>query len=150
MNTRPEDNPFASPQTLEEETFQAQVVPVDSELPKPDPPPSPLVLAWILGVALFPIKFISLAAIGPCGLLMIPPLLGILGYLLTRNPWIRPLAIVFFLADAGLLGLGVVAAIHFGILPVAITQLIGVTFCAIICVCLFQRSASDYYHRPAT
>ncbi|PQO36624.1 hypothetical protein [Blastopirellula marina] len=125
-------------------------MPVEGELPKPDPPPSSLVLAWMLGVALFPIKFISLTAIGPCGLLMMPPLLGILGYLLTRNRWIRPLAIVFFLADAGLLSLGVVAAIHFGILAVAVAELIGVTICAIICACLFQRSASDYYYRPAT
>lgn len=150
MNMRPEDNPFASPQTIEEAAIEAQVVPVEGGLPKPDPPPGPLVLAWVLGVALFPIKFISLAAIGPCSLLMIPPLLGILGYLLTRTPWIRPLAIAFFLVDAGLLSLGIFAAIHFGILGVAVVELIGVTFCGIICACLFQRTVSDYYYRPAT
>ncbi len=150
MTSRPEDNPFASPQTIEEESFEAQVVLADGELPKRDPPPSSIVLAWILGVALCPIKFISLTAIGPCGLLMIAPLIGILGYLLTRRRWVWPAAIAFFVIDAGLLGFGVWAAIQFNLLPVAVAQLVGVTFCLVICGCLLQRSAVDYYYRPAT
>ncbi|PQO32378.1 hypothetical protein DTL21_19345 [Bremerella cremea] len=147
MTADPDENPFASPQVIEEDPYDAHIVGADGETIIRNPPPNSLVLAWILGVALCPIKFISLAALGPCGLIMIAPLMGVLGYMLTPRRWVMPFAVAFFLADAGLLGIGILTARS---PTVALVMLIGVIFCLINCGCLFQRSALDYYHRPAT
>ncbi|RCS52729.1 hypothetical protein DTL42_07790 [Bremerella cremea] len=144
------ENPFASPQLIEEETVEVKLVSVDGDLAKRQAPPVSLQLAWLLGVVLLPIKFISLLVFGPCGVLMIAALVGMLVYLLKPRRWVWPAALVFFLFDAAFLAIGIAAAIHFGLLMVAIVVVVGVTLCLIICGCLFQRSAWDYYHRTTT
>lgn len=139
-----EENPFASPQGLDEVEIEAQVVPDPAKREKRPRTPDSILLAWMMGLVLCPVQIICLSFLG---IFLVIPLIGILAYLPTRTRKVWSAAIVFFLIEAIVLGLAALGTLSMGMLPIATILVISVMLCLAIIGCLCQRSAREHYHR---
>ncbi|PQO46225.1 hypothetical protein [Blastopirellula marina] len=142
--TSPSDNPFASPQGLDEEEINAQLVPDPQTSKKQPPTPDSILMAWMLGVVLIPMQIVCFSFFG---LVLIAPLFCLLAYLPTRARWVWSTAIVFFLVEVLLLGATVVLSLGISISTITIVLVISVALCLMIIACLCRRSAWEHYHR---